>query len=224
MSCLQFTPTRDPRVCLSLEIGSLRVSVVKRKSYWRRAALNLLTRVLEEGGEDRDPGGSHVTAKAEMRAMCVQAPRPRRAPEPGRGPGRSSPDLLWRGSSRCAIRGWHGDRPREQRPRAGKRVPCCCFVAQLCPVLCDPMDCSPPGSCVRWISQARILKWVATPFSRRSSGPRDRRLVSCFDSLPLSPREARGCPDCVLVWEPLAEAPAPGSTVEIVLCIHASFS
>ena len=57
MSCLQFTPTRDLRVCLSLEIGSLRVSVVKRKSYWRRAALNSVTRVLEEGGEDRDPGG-----------------------------------------------------------------------------------------------------------------------------------------------------------------------
>ena len=77
MSCLQFTPTRDPRVCLSLEIGSLRVSVVKRKSYWRRAALNSVTRVLEEGGEDRDPRGSHVTAKAEIRAMCVQAPQPR---------------------------------------------------------------------------------------------------------------------------------------------------
>ena len=59
-------------MCLSLEIGSLRVSVVKRKSYWRRAALNSVTRVLEEGGEDRDPRGSHVTAKAEIRAMCVQ--------------------------------------------------------------------------------------------------------------------------------------------------------
>lgn len=53
------------------------MSVVKRKSYWRRAALNSVTRVLEEGGEDRDPRGSHVTAKAEIRAMFVQAPQPR---------------------------------------------------------------------------------------------------------------------------------------------------
>ena len=35
------------------------------------------------------------------------------------------------------------------------------IVAQLCPTLCDPMDCSPPGSSVHGIVQARILKWVA---------------------------------------------------------------
>ena len=34
---------------------------------------------------------------------------------------------------------------------------CCCSVAQLCPDLCDPMDCSPPGSSVHGILQARIL-------------------------------------------------------------------
>ena len=32
------------------------------------------------------------------------------------------------------------------------------LVAQSCPILCDPMDCSPPGSSVRGISQARILE------------------------------------------------------------------
>ena len=37
--------------------------------------------------------------------------------------------------------------------------------------LCDPMDCSPPGSSVHGILQARILEWVAIPFSRRSSHP-----------------------------------------------------
>ena len=36
-----------------------------------------------------------------------------------------------------------------------------CLVAQSCPTLCDPMDCSPPGSSVRGILQARILEWVA---------------------------------------------------------------
>ena len=52
-------------------------------------------------------------------------------------------------------------------------------VAQPCPTLCDPMDCSPPGSSVRGILQARILEWVAMPSSRGSSWPRDRT-----DSLP----------------------------------------
>ena len=42
-------------------------------------------------------------------------------------------------------------------------------VAQLCPTLCDPVDCSPPGFSVHGILQARILEWVATPFSRGSS-------------------------------------------------------
>ena len=39
--------------------------------------------------------------------------------------------------------------------------------------LCDPVDCSPPDSSVRGISQARILEWVAISFSRASSRPRD---------------------------------------------------
>ena len=43
---------------------------------------------------------------------------------------------------------------------------CCCLVAQLCPTLCDPMDCSPPGSSVHGILEARILEWGAIPFSR----------------------------------------------------------
>ena len=42
-------------------------------------------------------------------------------------------------------------------------------VAQSCPTLCDPMDCSPPGSSVHGILQARILVWVAISFSRGSS-------------------------------------------------------
>ena len=39
------------------------------------------------------------------------------------------------------------------------------LVAELCPTLSDPRDCSPPGSSVHGISQARILEWVAIPFS-----------------------------------------------------------
>ena len=42
-------------------------------------------------------------------------------------------------------------------------------VDQLCLTLCNPMDCSPPGSSIHGILQARILEWVAIPFSRASS-------------------------------------------------------
>ena len=41
-----------------------------------------------------------------------------------------------------------------------------CLVAQLCPTICDSMDCNPPGSSVLWILQARILEWVAMPSFR----------------------------------------------------------
>ena len=49
---------------------------------------------------------------------------------------------------------------------------------QLCPILCDPRDCSPPDSSVHGILQARMLEWVAMPSSRGSSQPRDRTLIS----------------------------------------------
>ena len=51
-------------------------------------------------------------------------------------------------------------------------------VRQSCPTLCDPVDCSPPGSCAHGILQARILEWVAIFFSRGSSWPRDWTQVS----------------------------------------------
>ena len=55
----------------------------------------------------------------------------------------------------------------------------CCWVAKSRLTLCAPMDCSPPGSSVHGISQARILEWVVTSFSRGSSQPRDRTRISC---------------------------------------------
>ena len=53
-------------------------------------------------------------------------------------------------------------------------------VVQSCRTLCDPMDCSLPGSSVHGILQARILEWVTISFSRGSSQPRDRTQVSCI--------------------------------------------
>ena len=54
----------------------------------------------------------------------------------------------------------------------------CVCVCVSCSVVCDPMDCSMPGTSVHGILQARILEWVVMPFSRRSSQPRDRTQVS----------------------------------------------
>ena len=57
---------------------------------------------------------------------------------------------------------------------------CVCSVAQLSLTVCNPMDCSPSGSSVHGISQARTLEWVAVSSRRRSFWPRDWALVSCL--------------------------------------------
>ena len=54
----------------------------------------------------------------------------------------------------------------------------CCLIAKSCSTLWDPIDCSPPGSSVHGISQARILEWVTLSFSRRSSQPKEWTHIS----------------------------------------------
>ena len=68
----------------------------------------------------------------------------------------------------------------------------CAKLLQSCLILCDPMDCIPPGSSVHGILQARTVEWVAISYSRGCSLPRDWAHVSmspalqvCF--LPLAP-------------------------------------
>ena len=51
-------------------------------------------------------------------------------------------------------------------------------LLQLCPTLCDPVDCSPSGSFAHGILQGRILEWVAMPSSRGSAWPRDWTCIS----------------------------------------------
>ena len=68
----------------------------------------------------------------------------------------------------------------------------CILVTQSCQTLCNPVDCSPSGSSVHGVLQARILEWVAMPSSRGSTQPRDQIHVSWspalqVDSLPLAP-------------------------------------
>ena len=62
--------------------------------------------------------------------------------------------------------------PKELKPNT---IP----AAQSYPTLCNPMDCSPPGSYVHGIFQARILAWVAISFSRGSSQPLNPGLPHC---------------------------------------------
>ena len=78
-----------------------------------------------------------------------------------------------------------------------------CEVAQSCPTLCDPMDCSPPGSSVHGIFQARVLEWGAIAFSRGSSWPRDQTRVSrivgrCF--YHLSHQGSLATNSSILAW------------------------
>ena len=67
-------------------------------------------------------------------------------------------------------------------------------VVQLlrCIGLCDPIDCSPPGSSVYGISQAGILEWVAISFSRGYSWPSDRTCIFCIARLLRRKEEGRG--------------------------------
>ena len=79
---------------------------------------------------------------------------------------------------------------------------------QLCLIVCKPMDCSPPGSSVHGILQARILEWVALPSSRGSSQRRDQThlsYVSCIGRQVLYQKCHQGSP------------PAPLKSFEIVI-------
>ena len=112
--------------------------------------------------------------------------------------------LEWVGGLSCSVGMWVGS---SSPTRDGTHIPCIgrlilthrttrevplkhvlsrfncagcvlCLVAQPCPTLCDPMDCSPPGSSDHGISQARILEWAAISYSQGSSQPRDQTHIS----------------------------------------------
>ena len=59
----------------------------------------------------------------------------------------------------------------------------CAKLLQSCSTFCDPLDCSPPGSSVHGILQARILEWVVMPSTRGSSLPRDQARVPCISCI-----------------------------------------
>ena len=70
-------------------------------------------------------------------------------------------------------------------------------IVQSCLTLCDPMDCSLRGSSVHGVFQARILEWGAISFSRGSSQPRDRTLVSRIVCRRVTVWAARNSPSLI---------------------------
>ena len=73
--------------------------------------------------------------------------------------------------------------PSQKPGSQNRNISTVCVCAQLCLTLCNPMDCSPPGSSVHGFLHAGIGKWVAVPFSRGSSWPGDWTHVSCVSCI-----------------------------------------
>ena len=71
--------------------------------------------------------------------------------------------------------------------------------AQSSLLLCDPMECIPPGSSVHGIFQARILEWIAISFSKRSSRPRDHTRISGGSVVKNLPAYAKDTGDASLI-------------------------
>ena len=92
-----------------------------------------------------------------------------------------------------------------------------CLVTQSCSIPFNPIDCSPPGSSVHAILQARILESVAMPFSRGSSQPRDRLPHWQVGSLPVAPpgkfqwsiaaAAAKSLQSCPILCDPIDTSP-----------------
>ena len=77
------------------------------------------------------------------------------------------------------VEGWSFNHWTARKVREHVLSNCCLRAKLLNHIwLCNPMDCSPPGSSVHGILQSRILEWVATPSSRTASQPRDRTWIS----------------------------------------------
>ena len=86
-----------------------------------------------------------------------------------------SSDTIVKGCAVCAVSEGSSWSNREMTPWSEVKWS---GVAQSCPTLCNPMDCSPAGSSIHGIFQARVLDWVAISFPRGSSWPRNQTLVS----------------------------------------------
>ena len=109
-------------------------------------------------------------------------------------------------SSPCAGEGWY---PIQKTANSTFVCVCVCVWAQLCPTLCNPKDCKPPGSYAHGIS--RQAYWSAVSFSRGSFWPRDQTWVSSLPSEP--PGKPLSYPTFVL-FRPLVDWMRPAHTEE----------
>ena len=108
-------------------------------------------------GSGRSPGGGHGNP---LQYSCLQNPM-------GRG--------AWRATVHGIAQSWTW--LSDQHTHVDLKYSCVCISRSVMSD-CDPMDCSPPGSSAHGILQARILEWVAMPFTRGSSQSRDQTRVS----------------------------------------------
>ena len=93
------------------------------------------------------------------------------------------------------------------------------LVTQSSLTLCNPMDCCPPGIYVPGVLQARILEWIAIPFSRGSSRPRNQTLVSCIVGRLFTiwaTAAAKLLQSCPTLCDPIDGSP-PGSSIPGIL-------
>ena len=94
----------------------------------------------------------------------------------------------------------------------------CYLVAKLCLTLCNSLECSPPGSSVHGILQARILEWVATSFSRGSSWPKNGTRVSCIGRYILYHWAVNKIENVFSFWIMLQNLAWPNKYVLLVPC------
>ena len=118
-------------------------------------------------GDPRRPDGTgcaEATLAATQRVWRKCPP----ADERGRQASASSSAVHWARSPRLAT-----------QPSGMLAARCRSLLTKLCPALHGPVNCSPPGSSLHGISQARTLGWAAVPFSRGSPQPRDPTHICC---------------------------------------------
>ena len=115
-----------------------------------------------------------------------------------------SRDLRFFNFDFCTLPVFYWISPQEHRLLMTYWCECVCSVVQLCPILCDRIDCSPPDSTVPGMSQAGILEWDVISSSRGSSWPRGGARVSASPALagrffttepPGNPRKESCSPD-----------------------------
>ena len=156
------------------------------------------------GKELRPPGDSqHPWLNADRRILQMNDPSLQASSLPA-----STPDILEHRQAMHIPPALHPNFWSTQpiKVMLTKKIHNVCFwlVTKSCLTLCNPMDCSLPGSSVHEILQARILKWVAMPSFRGSSRPRYWTHVSCIGRQSLyhwAMRKAQ-CESCELsfIW------------------------